>query len=229
MEDSRNFFNSAGKPQEDFELWATRTETALQAREIYVVVQSDVVGNAEDALDPDTLVTIAKARALIMQGLEEKPLRACMSEKQNPYRMWKCLRERYAVANVSTQVQLQMKLKRLRYPEQSLSDFIDGFGEVFNRLEGINSLYPEQMQVAQFLSSFGEKSTSSYGPVVAALQTSPQTLIRENVTGRMLQEYEEKQHNKEDSGSVYGIGSKVVMASKRGPYDGRKRTETGRC
>ena len=179
MEDSKRFFKFAGKPGEDFEVWATRTEAALQAREVYSVVESDVVGNAEDDLDPDTLVTIAKARALIMQGLEEKPLRACMSEKQNPYRMWKCLRERYAVANVSTQVQLQMKLNRFRYSEQSMSDFIDGFEEVFNRLEGMNSPYPEQMQVALFLSSFGEKSKSPYGPVVAALQTSPQTLTWE--------------------------------------------------
>ena len=110
-----------------------------------------------------------------------------------------------------------------------MSAFIDGFEEVFNRPEGMNSPYPEQMQVALFLSSFGEKSKSPYGPVVAALQTSPQTLTWENVTARMLQEYEEKQNNKEDSGSVSGIGSKAPMASKRGPYDGRKKRETRRC
>ena len=85
------------------------------------------------------------------------------------------------------------------------------------------------MQFALFSSSFGEKSKSPYAPVVAALQTSPEKLTWENVTARMLQEYEEKQNKKEDGGSVSGIGSKALMASNRGSDDGRKRTETRRC
>ena len=215
------FFKFAGKPGVDFELWATLTEAALQAWEVYGVLESVVVGNAEDDLYSDTLVTIAKALVLIMQGPEENPLPSCMSEKQYPYSTWKCLREQYAVANDSTQVRMQMKLKRLR-PEQWMSDVIDGFEEVFNRLEGMNSPYPEQLKVALFLSSFGENSKSPCGPVVAALQISSQTLTWENFTARMLQEYEEKQHDKEDSGSVSGIGGKALMASKRGAYVGRK-------
>ena len=194
MEDSKKFFKFHARPGEDFDLWAARTEAALEAQEVFEVVGTDVVGAAEGALSPQTERKVAKARALIIQGLDAKPLRMCFSEKDNPFQMWKRLRERYAVSNVATQVQLQMKLNRLRYRDQEMSDFVDSFEEIFNRLEGMGSPFPERMQVAMLLSAFGDKSKSSYGPVVAAIQTAGgEHLNREDVTARLLQEYEEKQ------------------------------------
>ena len=202
MKDSKKFFKFHARPGEDFDLWAARTEAALEAQEVFELVGTDVVGAAEGALSPRTARKVAKARALIMQGLDAKPLRMCLSEKDNPFQMWKRLRERYAVSNVATQVQLQMKLNRLRYRDQEMSDFVDSFEEIFNRLEGMGSPFPERMQVAMLLSAFGDKSKYSYGPVVAAIQTAGgENLNWEDVTARLLQEYEEKQFSHQsDSG-----------------------------
>ena len=49
------------------------------------------------------------------------------------------------------------------------------------------------MQVAILLSSFGEKSKSLYGAIVAAMQTAAEDLTWESVKARLLQEYDEKQ------------------------------------
>lgn len=89
------------------------------------VVVLNVVGTTEGAIPATTSLKLAKARALIMQGLDAKPLRMCIPEKDNPFEMWKRLHDRYAVSNVATRVQLQMKLNRLRYTDQIMTDFVD--------------------------------------------------------------------------------------------------------
>ena len=94
-----------------------------------------------------------------------------------------------------------MKLNRLRYSNQVMTDFVDEFEEIFNRLDGMGSSFPENMQVAMFLSSFGEKNQTLNGPIVAALQTTASDLSWEIVTARMLQEYDEMQCNP-DAGST---------------------------
>lgn len=115
--------------------------------------------------------------------------------------MWKKLRERYAVSNISTQVQLQMNLNRLCCSDKIMLDFVDQYEEIFNRLEGMGSAFPETMQVAILLSSLSEKSKSPYGAIVAAIQTAAKTLTWESVTARLLQEYDEKQWNNSSDGS----------------------------
>lgn len=64
----------------------------------------------------------------------------------------------------------------------------------------MDSSFPEEVQVALLLSSFGEKSKSGYGAVVAAMQTTG-NLTWENVAARLIQEYEEKQWKRHSDGS----------------------------
>ena len=54
--------------------------------EVFDIVSVEVVGLA-DQLDDDTSLKVAKSRAIIMQGLDAKPLRVCLAEKDNPFRM----------------------------------------------------------------------------------------------------------------------------------------------
>ena len=231
MEDSKRFHKFYGRPGEDFELWAARTEAALQAQEVLDVVVQDYVGDDGQASDDETMLRVAKARAIIMQGLDAKPLRVCLAFKSNPYKMWDCLRKRYAVSNVATQVQLQTKLNRLMYEDQTMSDFIDSFEEIFNRLEGMGSPFPEQMQVALLLSSFGQKSSSKYGSVVAALQTLTDSLTWEHVTARLLQEYEEQQWNSKQASSSTDTHALTAGAARFRHHQSDRRTgrETRSC
>ena len=235
MEDSKKYFKFHGRPGEDFDLWAARTEAALAPQDLLDVVATNVVGTADDdnPLAAETVLKVSKARALIMQGLDSKPLRICLSDKDNPYDMWSKLRERYAVSNISTQIQLQMKLNRLRYSDQVMTDFVDQFEEIFNRLEGMKCPYAESMQVAILLSAFGEKSKSSCGPVVAALQTTEGVLTWESVTARLLQEYDENQWNRgnaSNAGSVNGVALYTFVPHR--PQNGggaRKPYAKGKC
>ena len=165
MEDSKKCFKFHARPDEDFDLWAARSEVALEAQEVFDVVGTDMLGAAEGALSPQTSRKVAEARPLIMKGLDAKPLRIYLSEKDNPFQMWKRLRERCAVSNVATQVRLQMKLNRLPYRDREMSDLLDSFEEIFNCYEGMGSPFPKTIQVAILLPAFGDKSKSSYGHV----------------------------------------------------------------
>ena len=75
-------------------------------------------------------------------------------------------RDRYAVSNIVTRVQLHTKLARYAYSSQVMADYIDAFEEAFNRLASMNSPVSEPMQVAMILASFGDKSKSEYGHIV---------------------------------------------------------------
>lgn len=190
MEGNNNIFKFCGRPGEDFELWSARTEAVLKAQGVFDVVTVNVMGtiSEDQPLTGAVKPNVAKSRAIIMQGLDSKPLKVCLSERRNLLAMWKRLRDRYAISNVSTQVQLQTKLNRLEYSTQVMTDFVDEFEEIFSRLDGNGCSLPENIQVPMFLSSFGEKNQSSYGPIVAALQTAAGDLNWEIVTARMLQE-----------------------------------------
>lgn len=117
MEESRRVFKFEGEPDEDFHLWMARTEAALQDKEVWNVVEADVIGNADAdvPLSDEIQKNVAKARAVIMQGLGDNPLRLCLNDRENPHAMWNLLKDRYAVVNVATKVQLHYQLARLSY------------------------------------------------------------------------------------------------------------------
>lgn len=193
MEDSKRIHKFYGKSGEDFFLWAARTEAALEAKKVWSVVETDVIGDGTVQLDTSVVESVATARATIIQGLGDKPLRMCLTEKRNPWKMWTRLHERYAVSNVTTKVQLQTKLARLTYRSQPMSDYIDAFEEIFNRLEGMQSAIAEDMQVAMLLASFGDKNKSPFGHAIYSLRSGSETPSWETVTAKLLQDSDEKQ------------------------------------
>ena len=206
MYDNRRIYKFFGKQREDFKVQDARTQARLEAMEFSDVVSVDVVSPADQPED-DTFLKVAKAQAIIMQGIDAKPLQVCLAEKDNPFRMCARLQERYATSNISGQVQLQTRLKSLPYTGEPMSYFIGSFQETFNRLEFMNALFPEQMQVAMLLAAFGEKTDSSYGHIIAAMQNARQELSWENVTARLLQKFDEKKWNNELNAS---FGSQIT-------------------
>lgn len=121
MEDNKKFFRLHGRPGEDFDLWEAQTETALASQDVLNVFTTNVVGQAtaEAPLNDALLLEVAKARALIMQGVDVKSFRMCLLETEKPFEMWEKLLERYAVSKITTHVELQMNLNHLRYSEQN--------------------------------------------------------------------------------------------------------------
>lgn len=74
--------------------------------EVLHVVIANVIDNNTIELFPELKLSIAKARAVIIQGLGDKPLRLCYREKENRFKMWERLRNRYDMCNIVTRVQL---------------------------------------------------------------------------------------------------------------------------
>lgn len=136
--------------------------------------------------------SITKARAIIIHGLENKPLRMCLPDKSNPFRMWMTLNERHAVSNIGTRVQLQSKLSLTAYRGQRMTEFIDDSESVFNHMVAMNSPVSEEPYVDMLLASLEEKHKSAYGHMVAVIHSSENSLKWETRTSRLLQEYEKR-------------------------------------
>ena len=114
MEDSKRIYRFFRKPGEDYHLWCARTEAALAAKEVMQVVETDVL-TTDVPLTAEITKQVATARAVIIQGLGDRPLRLCLNFRNNPYKMWTRLRDRYAVSNTATRVQLHTKMSRMSY------------------------------------------------------------------------------------------------------------------
>ena len=158
MEQSRRIFKFEGEPDENFHLWMARTEAALQAKKAWNVVENDIVGTADASilLIEEVKKNVAKSRAVIMQGLGDNPLRLFLQERENPHIMWNILKERYAVVNVATKVQLHYQLDRLNYSNQTMSVYIDQFQTIFNKMAAVGSTVDDDTKVATLLASFGD-------------------------------------------------------------------------
>lgn len=149
-EENKKIVKFHGKAGEDYQLWAVRTEAALQAKKVISVVESDAIGDGFTALAANVKEKIADARAIIVQGLGDKPLQLCLPDMKNPFKMWNRLRDRYSVTNLETKVQLQTKLARLSYRSQQMPDCIAEFEDIFNRLSAMNSAIDEDCKSLAF-------------------------------------------------------------------------------
>lgn len=74
MEDNKKVYKFYGKPGEDYHLWCARTDAALAGKDALDVVISDVL-NQTGELSDEFRKKIATARAIVIQGLGDRPLR----------------------------------------------------------------------------------------------------------------------------------------------------------
>ena len=241
MEESKKVFKFEGDPGEDYRIWEARTEAALEAKEVLPVVLTDVVGDGTLEIDAAVKVQIAKARATIIQAIGIKPMRMIMSVRDNPFRMWKRLQERYSTVNVATKVQLQSQLSRKTYQGEQMADYVASFEELFNRLTAMDSKIEDDMRVAMLLASFGDKNKSPFGHVIVSLQSTARDVNWDTVTARLIQEYDEQTWaaNYDTSSSSRENDRNVALAANRhgnfkaadAPFSKRpgKKREKRRC
>lgn len=203
----------------------------MESKEVADVVLSDVISERDPSTLPDeTRRKIARARMLLVQSRGDKPLRTVIGEKKNLYRMYEKLVERYATKTAATRIQLQTELHQMRYSSvKTMSEYIDEMEAIFNRLAAMESAVVETMQMAIFLSSFGNPDASPYGGVISALQTMvDENLTWETATARILQEYSSRhahfntRTHKEPKNDARALKSmsrvKCYNCGKRGHY-----------
>ena len=170
MEDSKKIQKFFGRPGEEYYLWAARTKAALAGKGLQYLVGIDVLGG-DEAPGEEVQKKIFIPRAISIQVFGDRPLRICLSVENIPFKMWKKLKDRYAVSNTATQVQLQTKLSRMSYKEQALQDYFDAYEAIFNRQAAMKSDVAEDLQVVMLLASFGDKSRSLFGHSISTLQS----------------------------------------------------------
>ena len=146
----------------------------------------------EEAPGEEVLKQISISRAVLIQGLGDGPLRLCLCVKYNPYKIWNRLKDRYAVSNTATRVQIQTKFSRMSYKGQSLQDYVDSYEEIFNHIAAMNSKVADDVQVAMLLASFGDKNRSTFGIAIASLQSMQESFDWETATAVLLQEYNDQ-------------------------------------
>lgn len=106
MVNRKKFFKFYGRVWEDFELWSAKTEALLEAQGVLDFVTVDVMGTiSENEPHTDAALKVAKARVTFF-GLDYQPLRILMIKRRKLFQIWKLLRDRYAVGNVSAQVHI---------------------------------------------------------------------------------------------------------------------------
>lgn len=120
MEDNKKVYKFFGKSGEDFHLWLRRTEAALEGKDVLHIIQ-DVHVSPEPLAD-DVRKEVAIARATVIQGLGDRQLRIFITVKDRLTKIWTRLRDRYAVSNTATKVQLQTRLSTISHNGSYMQD-----------------------------------------------------------------------------------------------------------
>ena len=195
-----------GKPSSDFTLWQIRLQAILESKSLWHVFESTTSSPSEasSATHPTTQSPTStifviqptedekrKATAIIINGIGDKPLRVVAGYMSDPKLMLQKLRERYASSNLSTRMSLMAELQALRYKSSDMSDYVDRYAAILDRLESMDSKVPPELAIIMFMHSMNGK----YEATIAALRTlGDEKLTWEDVTTRLIEEYNTNTH-----------------------------------
>ena len=171
-----------GKPSSVFTLWQIRLQAILESKSLWHVFESTMSSPSEasSATHPTTQSPTStifviqptedekrKATAIIINGIGDKPLSVVAGYMSDPKLMLQKLRERYASSNLSTRMSLMAELQALRYKSSDMSDYVDRYAAILDRLESMDSKVPPELAIIMFMHSMNGK----YEATIAALRT----------------------------------------------------------
>lgn len=67
------------------------------------MIEDDILGRNEE-ITVEIKQKVADARVTIILGLGDKPLKLCLPVKNDPFKMWARLKEKYDIANTAMKV-----------------------------------------------------------------------------------------------------------------------------
>lgn len=169
MDDAKRASKFEGRLSENCNLWCARTEAACAAKEVLCFVEGEFLSTKPLLSDTDKKM-IATTSAIIIQGLRDRPLRLCLSTREDLYKMWNCLKDRYTVSNTATMVPLQIRLLQMRYKNKPREEYIDRFKEFFNLLGSMERTMAQDLQMAKLVASYGDQNRSPHSLAIASLQ-----------------------------------------------------------
>jgi gag-polypeptide of LTR copia-type len=131
-----------------------------------------------------------KSTAIIINCIGDKPLRVVAGYMSDPKLMLQKLRDRYASSILSTRMSLMAELQALRYKSGDMSDYVDRYAALLDRLESVDSKVPHELAIIMFMHSMNGK----YEAYIAAIRTlGDDKLTWEDVTTRLI-EYNTNTH-----------------------------------
>ena len=202
-----------GERGEDFELWAMRLMATLEGRDFAGVVNGEELA-PEDVSSSEYaayVTKVRKARAIIVNALGDKPLRAvqlCTLPKE----MWAKLVERYAGKTVANQISVLTALMNLKAEKGTdMGDHVSSIESLVNRLASMGMEIAEPMQVAILLVSLS--NLNEYNGTVSSIKTmDPKSSTWANVSMRIIEEQKQSKVGEENEKESY---SKAILATKR--------------
>ena len=216
-----------GKPTSDFRLWLCRLEAVLEDKSILYTIEPDV--NALHAVttavgDPEQIMSDkSKAAAIIVGGLGDKPLRLVMSVRKQPALMMLKLNERYASSKLTTRMTLMTTLTNMVYRGGDMTEYVDSYASLLDRLEAMDAKIPTELSVIMFLASM----KGHFAATVAALRTMAEDNLRwDDVTARLI---EEADTTKLSQNTSSGSGSALTVSVRTCEYCGKQGHSQDRC
>jgi gag-polypeptide of LTR copia-type len=172
--------------------------------------EPDGEGGEAGRTERNTAMRRSKALAIIVSSLGDKPLRAVVGVRRDPREMWRRLHVRYARPASSTKVSLYEILANKRLKRGgNMQNHIAEFEQLYDRIDSMGDAVVEVQRVATLLRSVG----AEYESIVLALRTVPGNMSWDDLTARLLYEYERRESAKNEGGASL-ISSQRM---KRGP------------
>jgi hypothetical protein len=106
------------------------------------VIQSTTTPTTEAADDQKRIAAVIK-----INDISDKPLRAGSAYIKDPATVQQKLRERYASTNLSTRMSLMAELQTRGYKSSDLTEFVDKYTALLDRLEAMDENGPSDLAV----------------------------------------------------------------------------------
>lgn len=149
-----------------------------------------------------------KARNIIVQCLSDNVLET-VKNKTTAREMYKHLCETYRKTGLVTQVELQRKLRCMKFERGNLTEFLNEFERTVSELRSSGGTIPDEEVISQLLAAMPEKYQAITATIDVIFAQNPRDITFQFVKNRLLQE--ETRHSETNRSSM----ETVAFATRR--------------
>lgn len=213
---------------DSFHLWKLRMSAIFHDKGVLDLVNGKVSKPGDTASSDERAAyakLMARAKALIILGLGDRPLKAVQKHADDPATLWAKLALRYASKTTSTKLMLLNEVFNHRYTAgTALVDHIADMELSFTKLSAAGQDLDELLQVSALLSSLS--GIPDYEPTIAAIRTMDEAKATwETVTSRLIDESHERN---QASSAEARLAVSAATPAARGPRTGGDKRRGGR-
>lgn len=194
-----------------FSNWEFRLKLVLEQNDLLNTLEE--VSEEEDFRKKDR-----KARNIIVQWLGDNVL-DIVKNKKTAKTMYETLRSTYVQKGLSIQVEIQRKLRNMRFTGGTVSNFIMEFEKTVTELKNSGGMIQEGEIISQLLASMPESYQAIVTTIDVIFSQDPSKINFELVKNKLLQEEVRQTSRSEQNGSA----AFAVFRKRGGYYRGKPR------